>query len=162
MSAAVPTIFLSTFCNKIDKKGRVSVPASFRTILSLQSFQGFVAFCSLNAPAIEGFGMDRMERLSQRIDQSFDVFSQEQDDWSSLFAQAQPLSFDSEGRITLTPEMCQHAAFEDTVAFVGRGPTFQLWNPKAYQEHQQKARQRLVDKKGMHLGSLSVERRDEP
>ncbi|MEK6734601.1 MAG: MraZ family transcriptional regulator, partial [Pseudomonadota bacterium] len=31
-------LFLSSFTNKIDKKGRVSVPASFRSSLSQQTF----------------------------------------------------------------------------------------------------------------------------
>ena len=140
-------LFLSTFYNKIDKKGRVSVPASFRSVLESQSFRGIVTFRSLSLDALEGFGMDRMEKLSQDLDQ-IDLFSQRRDDWAdALFADAQALAFDSEGRITLSQEMCQHSEITDTVAFVGRGPTFQMWNPEKFKVHQEAARQRLKEKK---------------
>lgn len=148
-------LFLSTFENKIDTKGRVSVPADFRDALRSQSFQGIVAFRSLNMSAIEGFGMDRMEKLSQQLDR-LDIFSQEQDDWAaSIFADAQQLSFDSEGRIKLSEELKIHAMLQDKVAFVGRGPTFQMWNPDLFKAYQSQARQRLQERKNLGLGSLS-------
>ena len=140
-------IFLGSYTNKIDKKGRVSVPASFRAVLSEQTFQGFVAFRSVTVPAVEGFGMDRMERLSSQID-TLDPFSQDQDDWTaSIFAEAQPLAFDGEGRILLPEKLIVHASLQETVAFVGRGATFQLWNPGLFEAHQEQARKRLLERK---------------
>jgi MraZ protein len=140
-------LFLSTFVNKIDKKGRVSVPASFRGALSGQIFQGFVAFRSLKLEAIEGFGMDRIERLSKSFDE-MDLFSQEHEDWSaSIFADAQQLAFDSEGRVSLTQAMIDHAHLKDQVAFVGRGATFQIWDPQRFQGQQEEARKRLRARK---------------
>ena len=58
-------LFLSTFTNKVDKKGRVSVPATFRAALSELSFPGIVAYRSFTALCIEGCGMDFMQRLSE-------------------------------------------------------------------------------------------------
>jgi MraZ protein len=148
------SLFLSTFCNKIDAKGRVSVPASFRAALAGQTFQGIVAFRSLTLAAVEGFGMDRMEKLSLHMDR-LDLFSQDQDDWAaSIFADAQHLAFDSEGRVTLTEELKVHARLGQNVAFVGRGPTFQLWNPDDFRIYQDEARLRLRERKGLGLGAL--------
>lgn len=147
-------LFLSTFHNKLDKKGRVSVPASFRSALSGQSFQGIVGFPSPTLPAIEGFGMDRMERLSQQVDR-LDLFSEDQQDWAaSIFSEAQPLAFDSEGRINLPDTLREHARITETVVFVGRGPTFQIWEPEAFSLYQKEARERLREKKACSLGSL--------
>ncbi|MGL6187684.1 MAG: division/cell wall cluster transcriptional repressor MraZ [Holosporales bacterium] len=138
------TVFLATHTHKIDKKGRVSVPASFRALLSQQSFQGIVVFRSLSFAAIEGFGMDRIEKLSAQIDR-LDSFSQDRDDLTaSIFADAQPLPFDSEGRILLPENLISYGQLQETVAFVGRGATFQLWNPENFKDHQEKARQRLL------------------
>ncbi|MDR0774463.1 MAG: cell division/cell wall cluster transcriptional repressor MraZ, partial [Rickettsia sp.] len=39
-------IFLSKYINNIDKKGRVSIPASYRLALSSQSFNGIIAYPS--------------------------------------------------------------------------------------------------------------------
>lgn len=136
------SLFLATHINKIDKKGRVSVPAGFRATLAKQSFAGVVLFRSLRTQAIEGCGMDRMERLSSGLD-DFTQFSTPQNDLAaSIFADAQPLNFDAEGRISLPPDLMTHAQLSDTAAFVGCGPTFQIWQPDAFKAHQAKARAR--------------------
>jgi MraZ protein len=137
------SLFLSTFENKIDKKGRVSVPASFRTVLKGGNFKGFVAFRSLSHPCVEGFSMERMTAFSKEMD-SFQLFAQDQADvTASVFADAEPLAFDAEGRVMLSPAMLEHAGFEERVCFVGRGATFQLWNPESFQTYQHEARERL-------------------
>ncbi|ETZ04923.1 MULTISPECIES: division/cell wall cluster transcriptional repressor MraZ [Holospora] len=139
-------LFLSTFQNKIDKKGRVSVPASFRAVLSEQAFQGIVVFRSLTLQAIEGFSMARMEKLSQDLDQ-LDVFSQDYEDWTaSIFADSHQLPFDSEGRVQLPEFFCTYAGITDVVAFIGRGKSFQLWNPSTFLDYQNSARNRLKNK----------------
>ncbi|MBM3468634.1 MAG: division/cell wall cluster transcriptional repressor MraZ [Alphaproteobacteria bacterium] len=144
-------LFLSTFINKIDKKGRVSVPASFRTTLSVgqanssdeSSFSGIVVFRSLKHPALEGCSVERMQRLSKSID-SLDMFSDAQDDLvAAIFADSQLLTFDSEGRVSIPEDFLKFAGLVDQVAFVGRGATFQLWDPIVFQKVQEDARARL-------------------
>ncbi len=133
-------LFLSTYINKVDRKGRVSVPAQFRATLASQEFKGIVAFRSFRERAIEASGMDRMERLSDSLD-AFDQFSAEQDALAStIFADAHPIPFDGDGRISLPPLLAEHAGIDTLAAFVGCGPTFQIWNPEAFEQHQARAR----------------------
>jgi len=140
------TLFLSTFMNKLDKKGRVSVPASFRQRVAHQSFQGIVVFCSYKLPTLEGMGIERMERLSQNVDH-LDIFSETQDNLTTaLFSDTHMLAFDGDGRILLPRPLLDHAQITDTVAFVGRGATFRLWNPEIFEAHQEKARQLIRDR----------------
>lgn len=149
-------LFLSTTLNKIDKKGRVSVPAMFRSALASQSFQGVVLFRSMRFGAIEGCGMDRMEQLSKGLD-NFDQFSAAQSDLSaSIFADAAPLPFDGEGRIILPELLIAHASIKDSAAFVGCGATFQIWNPEHFAKHQSEARQRVQKQElGIRLRSIT-------
>lgn len=133
-------LFLSTFENKIDKKGRVSVPAAFRGALTADNVQGFVAFRSYKHPAIECCTYERMQRLSESVD-ALDAFSDAQDEFAStIFADAQLISFDGDGRIVLPKDLLDFAHIEDSIAFVGRGSTFQIWHPAAFRERQQQAR----------------------
>ena len=134
-------LFLSTFVNKVDKKGRVSVPAPFRTALVQQTFSGIIAFRSFKLPAIEGSGIDRMEEMSARID-AVDEFSEDRDALSSIFADAQQLSFDGEGRIVLPEALCAHAGITENAAFVGLGRTFQIWEPQRFEQHRDELRER--------------------
>ncbi len=135
-------LFLSTFINKVDRKGRVSVPAPFRAAVAGQSFKGVVAFRSYRDATIEACAMDRMERLSDSVD-ALDQFSDEQDELTStIFADAHQLPLDGDGRIILPAVLAEHAGITNTAAFVGRGATFQIWSPEAFENHQAEARER--------------------
>ena len=61
-------MFLSSYENKIDKKGRVSVPATFRSHLSALGYNGFISYPSFNHYALEACSQDRIEKLSNTID----------------------------------------------------------------------------------------------
>lgn len=146
-------LFLSTTINKVDKKGRVSVPATFRAAVGDQRvgdrgdaalpFQGIVVFRSFKHDALDGAGMDRMEALSASLDQ-MDSFSDDQDDLAAtIFADARQLPFDGEGRVIIPDDMMQFAGIADRCAFVGRGQTFQIWEPDAFAAHQSSARERI-------------------
>lgn len=138
-------LFLSTFTNKVDKKGRVSVPAPFRAALVGQNFNGLVAFRSYRLPAIEGLDMARMEQFSESAD-SLDLFSEEHENiTATIFADAVQLPFDGEGRIVLPANLVDHAGIGETATFVGRGRTFQIWEPGRFEEFQDQARQRARD-----------------
>ncbi len=112
-------LFLSTFINRIDRKGRVSVPAPFRAALGAQSFQGIVAFPSLNEnyDAIEASGIDRMEQLSASVDR-LNPFSDEHGDFANtIFGDSVQLPFDGEGRVILPAPLVERANIADTVEF---------------------------------------------
>ncbi len=131
--------FYSRFDNKVDKKGRVSVPARWRAILAAQSLDGIVAYPSPVSPAIEACGMDRLERLAESID-TFNPFSDAHGDFAAaLLTRSHPLAFDSEGRVMLPKSLLEHAGIDELAAFAGRGATFQIWEPEAYASYEQEA-----------------------
>lgn len=143
-------LFLSTFVNKIDKKGRISVPASFRAALAGQSFQGIVLFKGTAHLCIEGFDYSTMIELSDRLDH-FDLFSNQQDDLATaIFGEAVQCPFDSEGRIGLPEALIDFAALGESVAFVGLGRKFQIWDVKKYEARRETARQSVI-KQGLTL-----------
>jgi MraZ protein len=146
-------MFLSTYVNKVDRKGRVSVPATFRTALSAQRFPGIVVFPSLKYPALEANSIEWMEELANRLD-TLDIYSDERDNLEVLFASARELPIDGEGRIALPPELAEHAKIADSVAFVGVGRNFQLWEPARYAEHAATRRERALQQ-GTRIPSLS-------
>lgn len=133
-------LFLSTVINKVDKKGRVSVPAPFRAALSDQSFQGIVLIRANAQACLEGFGMGFMEDIGNRLDH-FDLFSAEQDDLATaIFGEAVQLPFDGDGRVLLPTDLIDYAGLSDNAAFVGMGKKFQMWNPTAFEKRRAAAR----------------------
>jgi transcriptional regulator MraZ len=142
------TSFLSTYVNKIDRKGRVSVPASFRASLAGQSFQGIIAYPSFTEPAIEALGRDTLEEMSrQRFSRSVADGQYENaligatgDDLvETVMGLAHELPFDGEGRIILPAALVAGAGIDGQAAFVGRGQRFQIWAPDALADHQRRA-----------------------
>ncbi|MEI6985065.1 MAG: MraZ family transcriptional regulator [Rhodospirillaceae bacterium] len=129
-------VFLSTYVNKVDRKGRVSVPAEFRKVLSGQTYQGVVVFKSLQQTALEACSADHMELLSdslEKLDPSSERYELIE---STIFGGSIQLPFDSEGRIVLPQDFCDFANIGEEAAFVGRRKTFQIWQPKALTAHE--------------------------
>lgn len=140
-------LFLSTFTNRIDKKGRISVPATFRAVLAGQEFQGIVAYSSLINPCVEACGMGRIEKLSRQIE-TLDPFSEERDALAAtIFGESMQLGFDSEGRVTLPPTLLMAAQIKEEAVFVGKGETFEIWEPKQFADYAQRARKTAYDKR---------------
>ena len=133
------SLFLSSYENRLDSKGRISVPASFRASVSNEKFAGVVLFRSFTNNCIEGFSMSRMEQMASATDQ-MGIFDSETDDLSAmLFADARPLAFDVTGRIVVPSDLLAHANITDRAVFVGRGNSFQIWNPDAFRMAQEKS-----------------------
>ncbi len=140
-------LFLSTYHNKIDKKGRLSVPAQFRAVLALQEFPGVVATVSPLHPCIEACGMNRILKMNQRMER-FDPYSEERDAFATtLFGESVQLSFDTEGRIMLPESLVAAAKLSDEATIVGKGETFEIWQPKAFDAHAKRARELVREKR---------------
>ena len=140
------TSFLSTFVNKVDRKGRVSVPAPFRNALSEAAYQGVIVYLSLADNAIDAFGRTLLENLNQRrldktmADDDFEQALLGTDNMiDTIMAMAHELPFDGEGRILLPLTLAKTVGIKDRAAFVGRGTRFQIWAPDMFEEHQRKA-----------------------
>lgn len=138
-------LFLSTFTNRIDKKGRVSVPASFRAALAGEGFPGIVAYTSLSHTCIEASGMARITKLNAYME-TLPPFSDERDALAAVvFGESVQLPFDPEGRVSLPEQLVHAAGISAEAVFVGKGETFEIWSPKAHADYVQRARKLVKD-----------------
>ena len=146
-------MFLSTYENKLDKKGRVSVPASFRSYLSNLGYNGVICYPSFNNQCIEAWPQDRIEKISNAID-SLNPFEEKKDYFAtSILSESINLQFDSEGRILLTSKLLKHAKIKNSMLFVGQGKTFQIWEPTVFEKFRVTAKR----KSNIHRASLKWE-----
>lgn len=137
-------LLVGRYVNRIDRKGRVSVPKPFRDALGGQpsAFPGIYAYPLFKAPAIEACGEAFMQQLTDSID-GLDMFSDDQDDLASILLEsAHQLPFDPEGRVVLPAELLDHGAISGEAMFVGRGARFSIWNPETFAEHRGQAFER--------------------
>ena len=135
-------MLLSTYENKLDKKGRVSVPASFRSYLSNLGYNGIVCYPSFNNQSIEAWPQDRIEKISNSID-TLNPFEEKRDFFAtSILSESVNLQFDGEGRISLSPKLLKHAKIKNSMLFVGQGKTFQIWEPSIFEKFKVTARKK--------------------
>jgi len=136
-------LFVSTFVNRIDKKGRVSLPSIFRSALPKEHKNEIILLKSLKNKAIEGLSVIRVKEIASRIN-NLDFFSDEHDDFTtSIFSEMLPTNLDREGRFLLPEKLKNFANIKDEVSFIGQGYFFQIANPKVANELQHKSRTRL-------------------
>lgn len=135
--------FLSNTINKVDKKGRVSIPAPFRPILGNATrlyIQSHVDY-----PAIDAGGIELIERQEKQLE-SMDMLSEEYDLHSLLLhGDSGELKIDGEGRVVLTDAIREHTGLTDRAAFVGRGHFFQIWEPEQFLAHREEARKKVAE-----------------
>jgi MraZ protein len=149
--------FVSTFTNKIDAKGRVSIPAPFRAVLERDAYApgegakddgksggGIYCYPSLDLAALDAGG----ERLARKIDAllaGLADYSDERDELSvALYGDVQVLNVDPDGRIVLPESLRLHAGLAAQVTFVGLGDKFQMWEPARFDDRRRLAREKVI------------------
>ena len=137
-------IFLSTFENKIDSKGRVSVPAPFRAALETNQ-QPLIITRSLTDHCLQGQGAQRINQIVDILD-TMDSLSPEVQVLQTLLADAHDMKLDSEGRISLPEHMLDYANLNNVVLFAGVGRLFEIWDPVAYRNRAEEQRSKAKAK----------------
>jgi MraZ protein len=143
--------FLGTHQNRLDAKGRVSIPAQFRAVLRAgsggETGTSLVLRPSHKHPCIEAWPANAFAALATPLDR-LDVFSDEHDDFATaLYADAFPLEADKEGRIVLPYSLAEHANLSGVVEFMGTGRSFQIWEPTAAERRRAEARENTRNRK---------------
>ena len=135
--------FLSNAVNRIDAKGRVSVPAHFRSVVQSRGYSELYAIRQLDVPALDVGGLDLLDRYEERIALE-DPFLQTADDMSFfVHGDGSFLKLDQDGRITVNDFIREHTGISSEVAFVGRGNFFQIWEPERLRAYGAEVRARL-------------------
>jgi MraZ protein len=124
--------FFSHFILKLDAKGRVSVPATFRAVLARDGDDTLFCYPALDRPALEAGGRMLMSEIEDLINR-FAPFSDEREQFATaLYGTSELVKMDAEGRVTLSDPLKDHAGIMDSVAFVGLGHKFQIWAPDRF------------------------------
>ncbi len=130
--------------NRIDAKGRVSVPAHFRSVLQKRGYSELYALKALDVPALDVGGLDLLDRYEKRMAEE-DPFLPLADDMSfHVHGNSAFLKLDGDGRITVTDFVREQTGITTDVAFLGRGNFFQIWHPEKLTVHGEAVRKRLL------------------
>lgn len=134
-------LFLSSVTSKVDKKGRVLVPANFRGTLKAEGYSSFVAFRSFTHTRIECWKPDRIELVGESLEK-LNPFGVDYDTFSTILSDSHEIAIDSDGRITLPQGLLDYAGITEGMMFVGQGSSFLIWEPAAFEAFHTKQRER--------------------
>jgi MraZ protein len=137
--------FVSNFTNRLDAKGRVSIPASFRAVLARDGHEGLCVLPSLDVTALDAGGHALLNEID-RLMEGLAPYSEERDAMSTaLLGTSELLKVDAEGRVILTESLKSYAGIRDSVTLVGHGHKFQIWEPEQFRAHLDVARAKARD-----------------
>ncbi len=137
--------YVSHYTNKLDAKGRVSIPAPFRAVLARDGFDGLYVHPSIDQEALDCGGHALLREIDGLLS-GLSPYSEERDLFSTaLIGTSEILKVDSEGRAILTESLKTYAAISNEVTFVGHGHKFQIWEPSRFRAHLEEARNRVRD-----------------
>ena len=135
--------FLSRYSFKIDRKGRVSVPAEYRQALTELGSDGIYAFPSLTDRSIRCATSALIEKITAGTD-PLTVFAAREPSLAQLsLPDIMRLAPDPEGRVVLPAELIAHAGLTDVALFAGQGTHFEIWAPDAFENHRNVLRSKL-------------------
>jgi len=135
--------FVSTFTNKIDAKGRVSVPVTFRNVLAKDGLEGIYCYPSLDDDALDAGGQRLVNKI-QHLLEALAPYSDERDHLAmALFGASEIIGLDQDGRIVLPERLRDYAGITSHVTFVGLGDKFQLWQPARFDAEFAQGREKL-------------------
>jgi MraZ protein len=121
--------FVSHHMLRLDAKGRVSVPASFRAVLARDGFDGLYCYPALDRPAVDAGGNALLAEIEAVI-AGFPPYSEQREQFSvALYGTSETLKIDGEGRVVLSDTHKTHAGIKEAVVFVGLGHKFRIWEP---------------------------------
>ncbi|MBV8801054.1 MAG: division/cell wall cluster transcriptional repressor MraZ [Alphaproteobacteria bacterium] len=124
--------FLGRAINKLDAKGRVSIPANFRDLLIEQGVNGFYCAPSALGANLTGYGEDFFAEVEAKLRQLNPYSAAYAAQATQAFGDVDRLEFDPEGRVRLPDYLIAHAGIRDRVQFIGFSSYFELWNPDTY------------------------------
>jgi len=137
-------VFLSSTTNSLDTKGRVSVPANFRSHCAASGFAGVVIWPSLDGAYLEGGDLSVLSHYQDMLDR-MDMYDAGREALELvIFGESEKLGFDSTGRISLPVKFREHAGLDGKVTFVGRGRKFEIWDEAAHEARRVTLREKAL------------------
>ncbi|MCZ4350959.1 division/cell wall cluster transcriptional repressor MraZ [Roseovarius aestuarii] len=139
--------------NKVDAKGRVSIPALFRRVLEASdpnwteglSPELVIVYGDKRKKYLECYTMEAIDDVDRRIEALPRGSAKRQMLESIFHGHSIYTSVDETGRLVLPAKLRARIGLENEAFFIAAGDTFQIWNPETYETEQVARMDALMD-----------------
>lgn len=130
--------------NKVDSKGRVSIPAGFRRVLEAgdpnwqpdRNPELVIVYGDHRRSYLECYTMAAIEEVDAKID-ALPRGSMQRKMLERMFnGQSFPTNVDETGRLVLPAKLRTKIGLEAEAFFIAAGDTFQIWKPETYESEE--------------------------
>src|SRR2546422_6918108 len=133
-------MFSGVFQHSIDAKGRTSLPAHFRELLSAQGADKLFVTPDLIDPCLVAFAPAHWQKLAEKV-ASLSMFDPRTRLLSRVFiAPAQECPVDKLGRVLIPPSLREYAGLVEEITWAGTVERIEIWTPARWAEVQKAAR----------------------
>lgn len=160
----VARIFRGEFNLKVDAKGRVSIPASFRRVLEAgdpdwregQRPKFIIMYGDHRRKFLECFSMEAINEVDEQI-LALPRGSEERRVLERMTSgQSHQAEVDEDGRIVLPPKAREKIALDGEAVFVASSDTFQIWKPETYEAESVAETEAYLDQLPKNVDALSL------
>ena len=123
-------MFLGTHTPRLDDKGRLALPARFRPEL-----EGGLVICKGQDRCLFVFGVAEFERFTESLRNAPVTDRRVRDYGRVLFASASNETPDSQGRITVPPQLRDYAGLSKDCVVIGANTRIEVWDATAWQDY---------------------------
>ncbi len=123
-------VFLGTHTPRLDDKGRLALPAKFRSDL-----EGGLVICKGQDRCLYVFPVTEFSRVTDALRSAPVTDRRVRDYGRVLFASASNETPDGQGRITVPPTLRQYAGLAKDCVVIGANTRIEVWDATAWQDY---------------------------
>lgn len=132
--------------HKVDTKGRVSIPASFRRVLEAgdpnwkvtgDTPELVIVYGDQRRTYLECYTMEAIDEVDRKIDRMPRGSMQRKALQRLFHGQSFPTTVDETGRLVLPAKLRSKIDLDAEAFFIAAGDTFQIWKPETYQTEEE-------------------------
>jgi MraZ protein len=156
--------FRGEFHQKVDPKGRVSIPATFRRVIEAcdpdwtegQRPNLVIVYGDHRRKFLECYTIEAIDDIDRRID-AMPRGTVERKMLERLFhGQSHPTQVDEDGRIVLPQKLREKIDLDETAFFIASGDRFQMWKPETYASEEEARTEAWLDAQGEDFDPMSM------
>ena len=127
--------FTGEYNNSLDQKNRLSIPAKFRKALHPSNDRTFVLTHGFDTCLIL-YPVSEWAKVEGQLASLSSIRNRHRNFVRSIVRHATYVQYDSQGRIAIPDNMCEHAQISKQVSVIGMIKKIELWNPETLKAHE--------------------------
>ncbi len=137
VSLKVSVVFRGINVVNIDSKGRLAIPARYRSYLQEEGEAAVILTIDPEARCLMLYPCAAWEIIEQKIESlpSFNAMARRVQ--RLLIGHATELELDSQGRILVPALLREYAHLNEKIVLIGQGKKFELWDEAAWDLHRE-------------------------